>query len=117
MKRNMDLIREILLFAETNCDGQAFQRIDVCKLAEPYRMVEPHILEEHVRIAEQQGLIEISRNSSGTYIHRLTWNGHDFLADARQPEVWNAAKSKAGNASFAVFKAVLTQYAIKAVLG
>jgi len=123
MKRDLDLIREILLFTEQHSDGSTYLKLDVSKLPEKYHSLNiideddddeddnAQIFTEHITLAVERGLLEASRNKSGYTIHRLTWEGHEFLANAREPSVWNAAKAAAGQASFSVFVGVLTQLA------
>ena len=100
MKRNMDLIREILLFAEANCDGlvadlakQGGVRLTASKLPENYRSVSDTVLEAHLILLQERNLLEVNFVSSGVWkAFRLTWEGHDFLDNSRSPKIWNAAK-------------------------
>ncbi len=40
---------------------------------------------------------------------RLTWDGHEFIADARKEDVWKKAKDRFGDTSFTVFKQGLVE--------
>lgn len=54
------------------------------------------------------------------YVHRITWQGYEFLAAARNESVWQRAKSmikaKSQDVPFSVLQAVLTD-AAKQVFG
>jgi hypothetical protein len=86
MKRDMDIVRNLLLRAEA-ADGS----VSINDPVETY----------HVRIMIDAGLIEgrISEDITShaprhSYIHNLTWAGHDFLEAARNDTVWHTAKEK-----------------------
>ena len=87
MKRDLDLIREILLFAENNCDGRQMPLADASKFQNSkYHSVTRPVLREHIELAQERGLLTASHHSGGSHIHRLTWDGHDFLANARSSQ-------------------------------
>jgi len=122
MKRDMDLIREILLLAEKHCCGGTFLdfdqfALDTSVLPENYPSIEYEELDEHIALAKERGLIEAHRASGSCSIQRLTWEGHEFLDNSRTPEVWNAAKKTAGHLSFGVFDSVLNHLAVNHGLG
>jgi hypothetical protein len=86
MTRDMDIVRKLLLRSET-ANGQ----VSVNDPVETY----------HVRIMIDAKLIEgrISEEITAdaprhSYIHNLTWAGHDFLDAARNDTVWRTAKEK-----------------------
>jgi hypothetical protein len=90
MKRDMDLMREILLVTES--DG-------TYKSADHYTQRE---IAYHVKLLIEAGLIEgvvACENENGRQvpvayaISRLTMAGHDFLDAARENKVWEKAKS------------------------
>lgn len=100
MKRNMDLVRQILLFAEeqnkpTIPDINGFSEEEVAY---------------HCEIMEEAGLlvlINLSTCSSSCYsIDRLTWIGHEFLDSARNESFWKKVcaqiANKVAGASFAI---------------
>ena len=110
----MDLIRDILLFVEENCNGYDYESLYESDLFQPHNRV---ILDEHIALVQERGLVEAIHDSCGYAIRRLTWDGHEFLDNSRTPEVWNAAKESAGHLSFGVFGAVLNHLAINHGLG
>lgn len=77
----------------------------------------------HVHIMQQEGLIEAKDGSDVNDGSRLvptqmTWQGHEFLDLARDPDRWNLAKgiiTKLGGASIAIWVKVLTDLAMKNV--
>lgn len=107
MKRDMDIIREILLQLEKH------NYID---------QIEVHSAKEiayHVSLLEGAGLVtqdtycNLFLNDSMLDGIRITWAGHEFLDSSRNASVWEKAKNitieKTGALSFEVLKAVLVQ--------
>ena len=117
MKRDMDLIRSILVLTEEQPAGGLVR--DFSSLGADHQTVV-----EHVRLARDGGLLEakildsLSGRGSAIVI-RLTPAGHDFLAQARQPVLWNKAKETARKAGVGitveVLKTLLSHLAIAAV--
>lgn len=113
MKRDMDLIRELLLSIEANGAGHEYPGVD-----RP-----PEEIAYHLRLMKDAGLIdgiaynEIGDNEGtpGFLTIKLTWEGHEFLDAARSPEVWDTATEKVsstvGSVSLSVLTAVLIQIA------
>lgn len=120
MKRNMDLVREILLQVEASGAGK------VIKLN-----IADHEEEEiglHVELMIRNGLIEgrAVPSSDGpahrilTYwIKSMTWEGHDFLEAARNDTIWKKAKKKCleatGGLAFDVLKVSLIEFGKEAI--
>ena len=94
MKRNMELVRELLLRVEAE---QGFD-----SLASKYSQEE---IVGHVEILLDAKLLdgEIYHDVSGgpglPHIQRLTWAGHEFLDNARNETVWNKVMSTIKNAA------------------
>jgi Hypothetical protein (DUF2513) len=88
MKRDMDLIRMLLIQKET---GEAPP--ELANYPGP-------LIAYNVALMKDAGLIEAAiakgpdGTPSGAVIIRLTWAGHDFLDAARNDTVWRAAKEK-----------------------
>ncbi|MGL4490415.1 MAG: DUF2513 domain-containing protein [Rhizobiaceae bacterium] len=93
MKRDMDLVRNILLEIESKDDGSN-RWIDV-----DLPNVDQKILHEHLFLMWKSGLIEGndgSTMSSREFMpRRLSWTGHDFLDSIRDPEIWQKTKDGA----------------------
>lgn len=94
MKRDMDLIRAILLHVE-KCDNLQFT-------IEGY---DEQCIAYHVRLLVQAGFLlartstslsgEIELQDCGTT--SLTWEGHEFLEASRDERLWSKAKQAAGS--------------------
>ena len=93
MKRNLELIRLILLEVENNPDPQNW--FD----PEPDGY-EPDQVSYHVMLLEQGGLIEAwNRSAIGVFrwsARNLTWRGHEFLEAAKDDTVWTRTKNTLG---------------------
>lgn len=86
MKRDMDIVRQLLLRAEA-AGGQT----SVSGALETY----------HVRLMIDAGLVDgcISEDVTSdapqhSWIDGLTWSGHDFLDAARDEGLWQKARDK-----------------------
>ncbi|MBI3463531.1 MAG: DUF2513 domain-containing protein [Planctomycetes bacterium] len=94
MKRDIDLIRAILLTIEASPTGYG-----------PYPLkVEGYSDEQvgyHAYLLMQGGLVEgtnktlPSSTSPLGHARNLTWRGHEFLDAARDPGIWQTAKERA----------------------
>ena len=93
MRRNMDLLRALLLAVEGNDD--------------PYALVNPRIeghgepeICHHIALLDDAGLITArDRSAIGIYFWsagQLTWAGHEFLDLVRDDAVWAAVKRRVG---------------------
>ena len=110
MKRDMDLVRQILM--EIEKASTFTQEIEL--------RIPPYSAEEiyyHVQLLDEAGLIEsvkfVDRARIEIYPLRLTWEGHEFLDAARDDTRWNKVKgamAKAGGFVFEVAKALLIDY-------
>ena len=106
MKRDMDLVRLILLEIEKSSEDPR---------AQIYLEIPNYTSEQvsyHVMILNDAGLIEacdFSAMGSDNFWcpKRLTWSGHEFLDAARNDSIWNKAKEKASSINFELLKEVL----------
>ena len=119
MKRDMDLVRTILLAVEAIPDesmGQFVNRID---------RVDSGVFARHVEIMLEAGLVEghvvHAGRSIRANVNGITWDGYEFLDSIRSDTAWAKTKARiagtVGSASFEVIKAVAVSYAMRAVLG
>jgi Hypothetical protein (DUF2513) len=109
MKRDMDLIRAILLALEEKSDLGAEIEIDGYDEAQ---------IGYHCYLIVDAGLangadVGSSESPCEEFIATgLTWAGHDFLDAAREPERWKKAQgifTKMGGVTLEVSKSVLTK--------
>jgi hypothetical protein len=97
MKRDMDLIRELLLKLEAlpmRPGGIVTIPSDAAEIAVPgYDSAQ---IDYHLGQIRRAGFIDEggSRPMSGIGFRCLTWQGHDFLDSVRDPKIW--AKTKDG---------------------
>ena len=106
MKRDMDLVRLILLEIEKSGeDPRSEIHLEIPNYT--YEQVSYHIM-----ILHEAGLIEaddLSTMGSDSFWlpKRLTWNGHEFLDAARNDGIWKQAMKKANNVGFELLKELL----------
>ena len=110
MRRDMDLIRELLLKLEamplragamTTLNGHASAMHVEGKTADE--------ITHHLTMLRDAGLIESpgSQPAGGITFRTLTWEGADFLDAVRDPEVWKKTKegaSRMGGWTFDLLK-------------
>lgn len=96
VQRNMDLIRELLLMveADTRLNGKQWVRF-----ADPGEMgLTDRSAEEvghHLDLLIEQGFIEgKSGMETIPVLKKLTWNGHEFLDNIKNDDVWSKTKER-----------------------
>lgn len=115
MKRDMELIRLLLLQCETGEDPPEFANYPVQD-----RLYNLELMEDAKLI-----VVDFTRDNHGRAVHavtqRLTWAGHDFLDSTRDSKIWKLAKEhvlKPGASwTFSVLLDWLKQQAHQRVLG
>ena len=87
MKRDFQLIRKLLLEVEAQSNG-----IDIVQITEIKNYTNEQV-QYHLALLDEAGLIMAHDVSSGGGLDfmpiRLTWEGHEFLDNARNDTVWN----------------------------
>jgi hypothetical protein len=94
MKRDFDLVREILFYFENRVDSGVDENVQI----EGY---DEKIIAYHNRILYDAGFIRcesVRSSTSGDRVIRvlpfeLTWNGHEFLDKIRSDTIWNNIKA------------------------
>jgi Hypothetical protein (DUF2513) len=130
MKRDLDLIRSILLDLESGTGGVLVPEKMKVKFVHEAMQPSVDILVEdcsydletvcfHIYLLEEVGYIEkgsYTRGHGGFYFTRvpaITWAGYEFLDNARNDSIWHAAKQKVGeklkSSSIEVINGVLVQ--------
>lgn len=121
MTRNLELIRGILLKAESAAPGE---------LTLPYDFksddVSLPVAMEHFHLLIEAGLAEglaVAGNGGEVIkaqLTRLTWRGHEFVSKAKNNTVWSRvtaqAKEKGLSTSVAIIEGLLTKVAEKYLL-
>jgi hypothetical protein len=108
VKRDMDLIRAILLAVESCSSGLA-PKIEIHDYTQEQ-------INYHVYLLGEAGLAKVHNitpdgGSPAALISSLTWAGHEFLDASRENKIWNLAKdsiNKVGGATIQIWTAVLT---------
>ena len=99
MKRNLDLIREILLHIET---GEEYDGTREFYYSTPEELglagYTPEQFAYHCTLLIEDGYID----GAATFVNvitvrRLTSEGHDFLDDIRDPSAWRKVKARLGS--------------------
>lgn len=119
MKRDLDLVRAILIAVE---DHEEQRGIFLSKLESQLDWEQSGIV-YHVEIMEEAGLLlaKINKDEAGqtvlVYVQRLTWKGHEFLDAARNQDVWEKLKEATASKSLSlaaeVLQDLLTKYAFQ----
>ena len=111
MKRDLDLLRKILLRMEVNHPDQ----VDTIQWR--FSGYEPIIVKEHIKLLIDDGLLEgnvrLYSNGQINTIHpyRLTPKGHSFLADIQDETIWNKTKEKIAKSTGAASLAIVAEVA------
>lgn len=111
MKRDMDLIRKILLTVEEYDENST--EIPLLQIDGEDGMAVYY----HAKLLIDAGFIEGTIVSGpGVYVTAMTWSGHDFLDTVRSETVWDKTKGlvkeKTGSVSLDVLKALATQVSL-----
>ncbi|MBO6522226.1 MAG: DUF2513 domain-containing protein [Balneolaceae bacterium] len=116
MKRDYDLIKKILERIEEFPTTAGDYNIELVGYTDEEISFNSYLLDE-------AGLIEASftKFADGSYeldyLNRLTWQGHEFLDNARNETVWKKTlaivKKKGGSVSFNIFQNLLQSQATK----
>ena len=111
MKRDLDLVKSILVKIEANPDPIGWIEIE---------LLEASAIEVayHVKILSQSGLIEAvnvtTRSGFDWKAISLTWKGHEFLDTIRNDTVWvktkEAIKSKGGSLPFTLISKIAAAF-------
>lgn len=115
MKRDMDLVRHILLKLNEHEHGYAPKDFSITGYSDEQ-------IGYHCLILGEAGLIKAlditnsGADSPSALPIRLTWDGHEFIENAQNDTIWAQAKdtvSKIGDVSFSVWASVLSQVVLR----
>lgn len=112
MRRDMELVRSILLSVADSNDGVRIEQL----INEKYNK---QLVGYHIRIMKEAGLIHASIQAADNdpyyycAISSLTWEGNDFLDAIASESVWNRVRKALSNSisltSFDVIKSVASK--------
>jgi Hypothetical protein (DUF2513) len=92
MKRDMELIRELLLAIEAqNSERPFYSALTLGIKASDEDIIYNLQLMIDADFLEAQ-LIKTAAGVKDIFIQRMTWNGSEFLDSTRNESIWNAAK-------------------------
>ena len=118
MKRDLELVREILMAVEKVPYAGSRRSSELPELELPGRTKEE--VSYRTALLHEAGLIyaiDIGNQHFEKYTpFRLTWAGHEFLDNARDDTRWNEVRGKASGLGFDVIRGMLVQ-AAKAAVG
>lgn len=109
MKRDMDFVRDILLRVEhdENLSSDQLMPHDIGWSAED------NLVDHLIMLIDEVGLIsgiEAHSSSGHSWLNlRLTWQGHEYLDDIRDPDIWRQTKegvNQVGGFSLDVLRAL-----------
>jgi len=121
MKRDMDLIRKILIRIEKY---PHFPEVSAGKPEIPMEFDE-YSQEEvyyNLNLLSQAGLVNSDHGNTYSYrfVHGLTWQGHEFLDLMKKDTLWKKAKDamkETGGMAFQVLMRILIETATRAAMG
>jgi len=117
MKRDMDLVRALLMTVESYPTGFAPDNIEVSGYTQEQIAYHAYLLNE-AGLVHAIDVTTMGAQSPEARIVRLTWEGHEFLDAAREPSRWEQTKdliNNIGGASIPVWMALLTEFAKKSL--
>lgn len=114
MKRDMDLIRNIMLAAEEMPPGDSYfgdkivpEGIDDATAAEHLRL----LLDEQYLEGEFSHILDGDVDPSNALIEGISWAGHEFLDAIRDDAIWAQTKQRVAKVGGSVSVGTLTQIA------
>lgn len=120
VQRDMDLVRDLLLRFEQDpqLDGHHWVHFDPDALGMPERSAE--VIGYHMDLLIEAGyLVGKTGFEDIPIISKMTWQGHEFLDNIRDPGIWNKTKERVaglGTVALSVV-AALAQAEVKKRLG
>ena len=114
MQRNLDLVRDILLFVESKSATAGYFKVQI----DGYCQRE---INYHVYLLMQQEFItgtETPLRHATVVVTGLTWNGHEYLDTVRSDNVWKKTKERLqGVASFDLVLQIAKEIIVKSAMG
>ncbi|CAN5842773.1 DUF2513 domain-containing protein [soil metagenome] len=112
MKRDMDLIRTLLLHFEEETDER--RGVPVPPVKRDGQDVSKDELDYHVKLLNEERLIETTKGEQGWFVNSLTWKGHEFLDATRDDKIWKKVShevaKKGGGFTIDILKALAIKF-------
>jgi len=119
MKRDLDLIRKLLLFFE---EKETAEHVEV----PPIPGYDELTIRYHLVLMYDAGLLRcepVRSSTSDRVIHvlpfELTWEGHEFLDNVRHDNVWERIRqiviSEGGSLAFGIVNQLATRFAMEMI--
>jgi hypothetical protein len=119
MKRDMDLCRKVLQHIESLNAG--VYTIDASDLGEEFSGDDQDAVNHQVKIMVGAGFVDATGTviQGAPVVRGLTWEGHEFVEQSRDPGLWEKAKQiaieKTGGIALGILSPLLTMLAKKAI--
>jgi hypothetical protein len=113
MKRDMELIRELMLAIESQDGDFNYESVEKIGYEEPQ-------IDYHLGLLIEAGLVvgEVHPLQGGyspiIVVDKLSWEGHEFLDNARNESVWKGTMKQVKEKGEGISIALLTQLLISA---
>lgn len=123
MKRDMELIRNIMLAAETMPAGEQYFGNKITPEGTPDAIAADHIkllLDADFLDGKFYSSLDGAADPSRAMIFGITWDGHEFLDATRDATVWAQTKEKVAKVGGSVSIGTMTEVAAavaKSILG
>lgn len=123
MKRDMDLVRRLMLAAEGQPAGEHFFARDIMQADDDGAVIAEHVhllFDAGYLTGDPDRTIAILPHPGRVLITGITWRGHEFLDAVRDDTVWQKTKAKltatGGSATLEIVTQVATSI-LKQMLG
>jgi hypothetical protein len=111
MKRDLELIKNILNVIENEYDEQGYLMLETFTKKIP--QATKATIHGHLRLLIDENFIYGKSHLFDWLIVGLSWKGHNFLNNAKNEIIWKKAMFCAGNLSFDIFNNILNEIATK----
>ena len=112
MKRNYELIREILIAVEQHPAAANTISLKTTQFADKFPKITDDEMNDHIQMLADENFLSGEPHQFGRFITKLTWKGHDFIEQSKSETVWAKTKHVAGHLALGAFFAVLNNAAV-----
>lgn len=109
IRLNIDCIRDILLYIESNTNFEK-SLLDVDTLVNSLKNYDADTLYYHIKMISQANLVDkVSfADSRPFFISSLSWEGHEYLDNIRDTKIWTMLKDKTNKLSSISLKVLIS---------